>query len=1073
METRGSPAYNAEMQKNFVHLHTHSHYSLLSGLPQIPDLVGRAKEFNMESLALTDAGALYGAIEFYKKCGDARIKPIIGLDAYVASRTRLDKEPGADTRRTRLVLIAESITGYRNLIKIVSSSFLDGFYYKPRIDLDLLKSFGEGLIAIIPASASEVSEAIRAGSQERAISELEKIRSLIGVQNVYQEIVRAGPSLPYESKLLAFAKSAHLPIVATNDVYYLNPEDKRVRDMLLAIQSNSDAVERSDWSLAGTDFSFTSQDEMWGRFHDLPQALQATVEIASRIDLVLPLGKWVFPDYCVPQGLSHEEELKRLVYSGIQRRGLTETAEIKKRIEHELSVILEKGYAPYFLVVYDLLRFAHEAGILTTIRGSVAGSIVTYLAGITDVNPIEYRLPFERFLTRERPTPPDIDMDFADDRRDEVIEYAKKKYGYDKVAQIGTFGTMMARGSVRDVARALGHPYAVGDEIARMIPMGSQGFPMTIERAIEIVPELSLKVRSDPVTREIVEISKRIEGCARHISVHAAGVVISPTTLTNFVPLQYDTKGEKKIITQYDMYSVEDAGLLKFDFLGIRNLSTLSNSVKLVLETYGSVVDLDRIPLDDPRTFSLLSRGETVGLFQLNGSGMTNYLKQLRPTSIHDINAMVALYRPGPMESIPQYIERKHAPHLVSYLDPRMKEILDQSHGVITYQDDVLLISIKLAGFSWVEADKLRYAMGKKIPVEMERQREKLMKGLETNGMTSERAERLWKLIEPFAAYGFNKAHAACYGRVAYQTAYMKANYPAVYMASVLTAESGNIDEVGDLISECKRMGIPVLPPSINESSGGFTVVKEGKNPIERIRFGLYSVKNFGEGIADEILKERDTRGKYSSLSNFLERIHHRNLNKKSLESLIKCGAMDEFGERGAMLASLDDLLEYNRESGRTDSAQSSLFSLLPERKGVAETLRLRSVSPASLSDRLAWERELLGLYISGHPLDKFREKLAKHETTIRRLKDEYQEGMIAVVPGIVEESRELLTRGGERMMFLRIADFTGSIETVVFPRVCNEYRAILRMDNCIAVKGRVSDRNGSRSIIAETIKEL
>ncbi|MCK5591914.1 MAG: DNA polymerase III subunit alpha, partial [Candidatus Pacebacteria bacterium] len=833
--------------------------------------------------------------------------------------------------------------------------------------------------------------------------------------------------------------------------------------------------------------------------------------IADMCNVELELGNWTFPAFDIPKGTTYDKELHRIAYEGIENRGIEKTKELTDRLDYELKVIKEKGYSVYFLIVGDLLRFARENNIFTTIRGSVAGSMTTFLLGITNVNPFEYKLPFERFLNPQRPSAPDIDMDFADNRRDEVLDYARAKYGEDKVAQIGTFGKMLAKGSVRDVARALGHPYSVGDKIANMIPTGSQGFPMTIERAIDMEPDLKKAYQKDPATKEIIDLAKKLEGGARHISVHAAGVVISPTPLYDFVPTQFDPKGGK-IITQYDMHGVEDAGLIKFDFLGIRNLAILGDAVRLVKKFHGLDVDIEKIPVDDKKTFEMLARGETMGLFQLNGAGMTQHLKELKPTVIYDINAMVALYRPGPMESIPEYIKRKYNSRLITYLDPRLKDILDQSYGVITYQDDVMMIAIKLAGYSWLEADKLRKAMGKKIPKLMEEQKKKLLEGFVEHGLTKEKADKLWHLIEPFAAYGFNKAHAASYGRVAYQTAYMKANYPAEYMTAVLTAESGDTEKISEIISECKRMKIPVLPPNINESFGNFTVIKHTKttepaqngqargakeggpetyekydeglnnegNKVsdhfeqvqDQIRFGLYTIKNLGNNISNAIIDERKKNGKFLSFSNFLERIHHKDLNKKSLESLVKSGAMDDFEERGIMLGNIENALEYNKyivKQQETD--QSSLFGGLDE--STLPAFRLKEGSSVTKDEMLSWEKELLGLYISGHPLDKHREKIEKKGATIKNMREKALEGTIVIVTGVIEESKEIMTKKGDRMAFVRIADFTGTLEVVVFPKIFIKYKNILEAEKCVIIKGKVSHRNGEVSILTEAIKEM
>ena len=758
-----------------------------------------------------------------------------------------------------------------------------------------------------------------------------------------------------------------------------------------------------------------------------------------------------------------------------------ETPEIKERIEYELKIIFDKGYAPYFLVVGDLLEFARKNGILTAIRGSVAGSMVTYLLGITNINPIEYKLPFERFLNPFRPSAPDIDMDFADNRRDEMIEYAKNKYGTENVAQIGTFGTMMARGAVRDVARALAYPYAVGDRISKMIPMGSQGMPQTLDHAMEIVPELREAYEREKDTKEIINLAKKLEGSVRHISVHAAGVVIAPRPIYEYMPTQLDPKGGK-IITQYDMYSAEDAGLLKFDFLGIRNLAILADAVRLVKKFYGVDIDISRIPLDDKKTFELLARGQTEGLFQLNGAGMTRYLKELKPTSIHDINAMVALYRPGPMETIPEYIKRKHNPRLVKYMDPRMKKFLAESYGLIVYQDDLLFCAIELAGYSWEEADKFRKAVGKKIPKEMAAQYQKFTQGIIQNGQTPEFAEKLWKLFEPFQAYGFNKAHAASYGKVAYQTAYMKAHYPVEYMAAILTAESGDVDKVAQIIDECKNMGIPVLPPDINESYGGFSCLpKNRENPIsksnksDKIRFGFYTIKNLGTDISDAIIEERKQSGKFKSITGFLDCIKHKNLNKKSMESLIKSGAMDEWGDRGVLLANMEAMLEYNHENGKQNGAQTSLWGGATNVQ--APEFRLQPGTDATQAEKLAWEKELLGLYISGHPLERLRDKLEKRTVNIKKIKEDKENnwgnGMPVTIGGIIDTARTVITKGNERMAFLKISDLTDAIEAVAFPRVFQESMDILASGKCIAFTGKVSNRNGEKSIIIEAVKEI
>ncbi len=963
------------------------------------------------------------------------------------------------------------------------------------MDKEILRQYSEGLICLSGCFGSELARAFRDGNPEHAEEVAREYQDVFGADNYFLEIMHH-PGVEglerIKKEIVALSKKLDIPLVATQDSHYLEPEDQKAHETLLAVQTNADLSNRDRFSMSSDDYSFIDAKTALAYFKDAPEAVENTVKVAGMCNVELDLGQWVFPDFRIPRGATHDRELKEAAYRGLDWRDLEETPEVVDRIEYELDVIKQKGYAPYFLVVADLLSFAREHSILTNTRGSAAGSLVSYLIGITTVNPLRFRISFERFLNPERPSPPDIDMDFADNRRDEVIEYAKQKYGRESVAQIGTFGTMLARGAVRDVARALGHEYAVGDKIASMIPLGSQGFPMTIDKAMELEPELAALYKNDAATREIANLAKKLEGCVRHISVHAAGVVIAPANVWDFVPTQFDPKGGK-VITQYDMYAVEDAGLLKFDFLGIRNLSILEDAVRLVKEHRARDVDLEHIPLDDKKTYEILARGETMGLFQLNGAGMTRYLKELRPTNIEDINIMVALYRPGPMAFIPDYIERKRNPRTVKYLDPRLKDILEPTFGILIYQDDILRIATELAGYTWGEADKFRKAVGKKIPEEMASQEEKFISGCVDNGMTPPHAHELWKMIETFAAYGFNKAHAASYGMVAYQTAYMKANYPAEYMTAVLTADSGDTEKIAEIIAECTRMDIPVLPPDVNESYGGFTVVNAkhkggrnrdpnashrredpksgGRNGRDQIRFGLYTIKNLGTDIADAIIEERKNGGKFSSFADFLERIKHRNLNKKSLEALIKSGAMDALGERGAMIANMEDALSYNREQANGPANQGSLFEGIA--RGAEPVLRLKETAPATAREKLSWEKELLGLYISGHPLDEHKDALARSSMPIGKIK-QFREGMVVVAAGIIAESRTIYTKNNTRMAFIKIADYNDTIEAVAFPRIFSDCRHLIEQnEHCIKVKGRISERGGGKSIVIEAIKKL
>ncbi len=1076
----------------FVHLHNHTHYSLLDGLIKISQLVKKAKEYGMPAIAITDHGNMYGAIEFYKKCLAEEIKPIIGCEIYVATRSRFNKEPHIDARRYHLTLLAKDLVGYQNLIKIVTKANLEGYYYKPRADKELLREHSEGLICLSGCMGGELSRTLTY-EPEKAEEIIKEHQAIFGADNYYLEIMHH-PKIEGQqevtAKIIELGKKLKIPLVATQDTHYLNRDDALAHHTLLSIQTGTDLSDLKGITNTEEDFSFLSGEDMASNFAHVPEAIENSLKIAERCNVTLELGKWTFPNYPIPAESDYNQELKKMAEEGLAKyieQNPARADEARKRMDYEFDVISKKGYSPYFLVVSDLINHAHNTGIFTNTRGSAAGSLISYIIGITNVDPLYYELPFERFLNADRPSPPDIDMDYADKRRDEIIDYARQKYGEDKVAQIGTFGSMLARGAVRDVARALGYPYQLGDQIAKLIPLGSQGFPMTIDRATEMVPELEEMYKKDEDAKKVIDLAKKIEGCARHISVHAAGVVISPTAITDYTPIQLDPKGGKTI-TQYEMHAVEDAGLLKYDFLGIRNLSILEDAIRIVRKIYGLTIDINNIPLDDAKTFEMLARGETIGLFQLNGAGMTRWLKELKPSTIFDINAMVALYRPGPMEMIPEYIKRKHNPTLIKYLDPRLKPILHHSFGVLVYQDDVMLTAIHLAGYSWVEADKLRKAMGKKIPKEMEAQKGKLLEGLIKNGLDKKKSDELWSLIEPFAAYGFNKAHAASYGRVAYQTSYLKANYPSEYMTAVLTAEAGDTEKIAEVIQECRRMNLPVLPPDVNESFEDFTVIKgldaQGLTPaaeilskkntdgIDKIRFGLVTIKNLGQEIANFIVEERKKNGLFTDFADFLTRVKHKNMNKKSLEALAKAGAFDSLGiERGQVLGNVDEALAYNRQELKNNANQTSLFGLMPE-VITPPALKLKPTEPIDPKTKLAWEKELLGLYVSGHPLEPYRDRFVKTENTIK-FHREQKESFPTIAGGVIDTVREIITKNNKKMAFIKMFDFTDQIEVVAFADVYEKYKDLLVPDKIVAVRGKISHRNGEPSIILEAVKEL
>ncbi|HBO99919.1 MAG: polymerase III, alpha subunit protein [Candidatus Uhrbacteria bacterium GW2011_GWF2_41_16] len=1048
------------MPSRFVHLHVHSHYSLLEALPKVKPLIKSIKEKGMDAFALTDNGVLYGIIEAYQKAADEGIKLIVGMDAYLAPAGRHQKRAHIDTKPNRLVLLAENMDGYRTLVQLSSIGFLEGFYYKPRIDHEILRELCEGkshgLIALSGGRFGEIDQMLSHGNRPQTEILIQEYVRIFGKDHFFLELVdrpEMAEQQAINAQLIELGRALDVPVVATKNVFYLKPEEAEAWKILQCVQGGKTLEHLERLQATEYDASLVTGEIMEEHFKDVPEAIENTRRIADRCQVSFELGKWNFAHFEIPEGLTHLQYLRERAERELAEKVPVLTEEMQKRLNYELSVIEMKGFAPYFLIVSDYIEWARRHGIVTTTRGSAAGSLVGYAIGISTVDPLRYKLPFERFLNPERPSAPDVDGDFADNRRDEMLAYVAEKYGKEKVAQICTFGTMMARGSVRDVGRALGLPYSFVDEIAKFVPMGSQGFPMTLERALQEAPDLKKRYDTDPQVRRLIDLAKRIEGCARHVSIHAAGVVIAPSPLTDFTPLQIETR-EGKVITQYEMKSVEAAGLLKMDFLGIRNLSILGDAVKIIKKTKGVIIVLEKIPVDDEKTFELLAKGYTMGTFQLNGDGMTKYLMELRPERIEDIMAMVALYRPGPIESIPEYIRRKHDPSLVRYLDPRLKTILDQSYGVIVYQDDVMLIAIHLAGYSWLEADKLRKAMGKKIPEEMAKQKEKLLQGLAKHGMGAEKAQRLWKLIEPFAAYGFNKAHAASYGMIAYDTAYLKANFPAEYMSALMTAESDDLEMIASAVKECERIGIQVLPPDINESRSTFTYIND-----ETIRFGLLVIKNLGEEVIKSIIEEREIHGPFKDLADFAERVHHRAFTKKSLEALIKAGALDRFGERQQLLENMEQILQFNKQTQqRKAQSQTSLFDLVPALAG--EKLRLRPSPQAGRRELLSWEKEFLGLYVTAHPYREIAERLTPFLTSYGDLPF-VEEGKFVRCGGLVTFVKPIMTKKGEPMAFVGLDDGTTVSEAIFFPRVYAQFQGTLHEERIVLVSAKISKKDG------------
>lgn len=1047
----------------FVHLHVHSHYSLLDGLPKIDDLVRRAKELGLPALALTDHGVMYGAVEFYQKAKTAGLKPIIGMEGYLTLGELGNKNQ--NERPHHQILLARNLAGYKNLMKIASIAHLRGFYYKPRFTKKVLRQYGEGLIATSSCLQGEIPQTIIKKGKQAASALVAEYQDIFGRQNFYLEL-QHHPEIRQQEEinkiLLSLAKELDVPAIVTKDSHYIEKGDAEAQDILVCVQTGKTVEDEKRLKMTNVDLSLCPAEEIAAYFPDNPELLEETVKLSDRCDLELELGKFYFPEFSLPGEVSAQERLRDLAWQGLKEKyGASEEYEdYKKRVAYELSVIEAKSYSAYFLIVADMTNWARDRGIISATRGSAAGSLVSHAIGITTVNPMTYNLPFERFLNPFRPSAPDIDMDFADNRRDEVLDYVRSKYGEDKVAQICTFGTMLARGAVRDVGRALGLPYSFCDRIAKLIPLGRQGFPMTIARALGETAELRRAYDDEPDVRRLLNIAKKVEGCVRHPSVHAAGVVISPTALTDFTPLQKETGGEK-IITQYEMHAAEATGLVKMDLLGIRNLSILGNAIKIIKKTKGQEIDIENIPKDDGKTFALLSQGRTMGMFQLGGEGMTRYLVELKPTKITDIMAMVALFRPGPMESIPEFIRRKNNPGLIEYLDPRLEAILRDSYGIITYQDDVLYIAIELAGYNWEEADKLRKAMGKKIPSEMAKQKDKFISGCLRHGkLPRAKAEALWKLIEPFAAYGFNKAHASSYGIVAYQTAYLKAHFPAEFMAALMTAESDDLDKVGEAVAECEQMGIKVLPPDVNQSFATFTVVDD-----HTLRFGLNAIKNVGAHIVEFVIEERKKNGRFAEVADFLKRITDKDLNKKSLESLIKSGSLDSLSGRHTLYQNLEKLLSFARGAHEADRRrQSSLFA---EGEGGGASLVLEpAAEDADLT--LGWEKELLGLYLSGHPLNKYERALAASPFKIGQIKT----AGAAEIVALVRETKEITTKKGDLMAFAKVEDLTGALEIIVFPIIYAQTRSFWTADKLLRLKGSIEERNNSWQMVCQSVQE-
>ena len=1042
----------------FAHLHVHTEYSLLDGMCRIPQLVNRARELGMESLAITDHGVMYGVVEFYDAAIKAGIKPIIGCEAYLTPGDRFN-HTSREKEYYHLVLLAKNKTGYQNLIQLVTRAHLEGFYYKPRMDKKLLEQYHDGLIALSACLAGEIPRLINDGRVEEAKESARWYRDIFG--DFYLEIQRH-PITELErvnQTLIKMGRELGIPLIATNDTHYINREDAQAHDLLLCIGRNTSIYDEKRMKMPGDFFYLRSPDEMAELYRDIPEAIENTETVAQMCNLELDFGRLHLPEIKLPEGQTSIQFLRDTCYQGFQARYPEPTEEITKQLEYELEVIEKTEFASYFLVVWDIITYAREKGILYGVRGSAAASIVLYCLGITGIDPIKHRLVFERFLNVERKEMPDIDLDFEDERRDEVINYVSQKYGPDHVAQIITFGTLGARAAIRDVGRALAMSYGEVDRIARLVPP-TPG--MTLARAMKENGELSSIYQQDTIARNLLDSAAKVESIARHASTHAAGMVIARDPLTNNVPLQQVSKGsgQELVMTQFSMENIARIGLLKMDFLGLINLSILRKARDIINQNHYVDIDLSDIPMNDRKTFELLASGETAGVFQLESSGMRRYIKELKPTTFSDIAAMVALYRPGPMEHIPTFIKAKHGIEPIRYPHPALASILEETYGVIVYQDQVLFIVREFAGYSLGEADIFRKAMGKKVPEVMQKERNNFINRSIKQGFSSETAEAVFKLIEPFAGYAFNKAHSTSYGLIAYQTAYLKANYPAEYITAFLIANSGQTDKVASAVAECRRLGITVLPPDINRSQTGFSIEKtnDGNNAI---RFGLSNIKNVGTGPVKNIIKERDSKGYFQSIDDLCRRVDLRGINRRTLESLIKSGAFDSLASRSSLLASINRLISLaQREQQLRESGQSTMFDLWGEKTPVPLPGLDLEDSDTPLREKLAWEKELMGVYLSEHPFSVIAGKGNPYNTTLCGQIDAEMSGQNVVTAGMVDSVRPLLTRDGKSFASAVLEDLEGRIEVMVWPRVYENTRELWQEGNILLVEGKVRTKD-------------
>jgi DNA polymerase-3 subunit alpha len=1053
----------------FSHLHVHTEYSLLDGMCRIPQLVERARELGMESLAITDHGAMYGAIQFYLAAREAGIKPIIGCEVYLAPNSRFGREAG-DKNHHHLVLLAKNQTGYHNLIQLTTKANLEGFYYRPRVDKELLEQHHEGLIALSACLGGELPRLILGGQLEEAKQAALWYKQTFG--DFYLEIQRH-PIAELEQvnqALIPMSDELDIPLVATNDVHYLHREDAASQDLLLCIGTNSSIYDEKRIKMAGDFYYLKTPEEMAELYQDIPQALENTGRIADMCNLKLEFGRLHLPEVDLPQDKTADQFLADLCHQSLPQYYPQPTPEIKQRLDYELEVIKQTQFANYFLVVWDIITYAKEHGILFGVRGSAAASIVLHCLGITEVDPLENKLVFERFLNLERKEMPDIDLDFEDDRRDEVIAYVSQKYGQDHVAQIITFGTLGARAALRDVGRALGMAYSDVDRVARLIPFRPG---MTLERALEENSELRTIYQEDAVIRNLVDSAQKLEGISRHASTHAAGVVIAKESLTNYVPLQRVSKGngEAGVMTQFTMEDIARIGLLKMDFLGLANLTILGKAREIIGQSRGVDIDLHNIPMDDAKTFTLLASGETVGVFQLEGAGMRRYIKELKPNTFSDIAAMIALYRPGPMEHIPTFIKAKHGLEPIRYPHPALASILEETHGVIVYQDQVLFIVQTFAGYSLGQADIFRKAMGKKIAKVMKKERHNFVTGAKKLGYSADIADEVFALIEPFAGYAFNKAHSFSYALIAYQTAYLKANYPAEYITAFLVTHTDQLEKVATAVAECRRLDITVLPPDVNHSQVSFSIETDGEgNPA--IRFGLNAIKNVGLGAVEPLVAERQKDGQFKSMEDLCRRVDLRGMNRRAMESLIKAGAMDHLGDRGTLLHNVGRILALaQREQHLKETGQSTMFDLWGEE--VSAPLPNLDLPPAEITtkEKLGWERELMGVYLSEHPFSAFAGKAAAGNAFLCGHIDAELVGQTIPVAGMVASVHNSFTRDRRPFASAVLEDLDGRLEVMVWPKVYADTRDLWQEGNILLVEGKVRMRDDQVQLSCDNVR--